>query len=67
MHLVAYLEEQSRAKTILLLDDIASELDAKHFGELISQIGNRPFFLTGHRIPEVFFEGRSVKTINFDT
>lgn len=52
---IEYIEACSKSRIVLLLDDIASELDAEHFSAIVDGFGERPFFLSGHRIPERFF------------
>lgn len=60
---IEYIEENSGSRIVLLLDDIASELDAEHFSSIVDDFGERPFFLSGHRIPERFFR-ETVKVID---
>jgi recombinational DNA repair ATPase RecF len=61
-----YIETTAGTRTLLLLDDSASELDAHHVLHFVEHMGERPFFLTGHRIPESFFDS-TVKTIDLSS
>ena len=48
---VEFLEKSMKSEAILLLDDIASELDESHLDHLFDAFSGRQFFLTGHHIP----------------
>ncbi len=47
-----YIEEHTKQNSIVLLDDMASELDQAHCIRFIESLWDRPFILTGHMIPE---------------
>jgi DNA replication and repair protein RecF len=49
---IEFLETASETKSLLLLDDITSELDEAHVQTLFGHFGDRPYILTGHTIPE---------------
>ena len=57
---ITFLESTSDTQTLLLLDDITSELDEAHVQKLFAHFGNRPYVLTGHTIPESLQRGDGV-------
>lgn len=60
---ISYIEFHSGCRAVLLLDDIASELDADHFAYITKSFGNRTFFMSGHRLPEHLFPVGEITTI----
>lgn len=52
---IGYIERNAGCRAVLLLDDIASELDSNHFSHIVQSFGDRMFFMSGHRLPEHFF------------
>lgn len=60
---IEYVEQHAGCRTVLLLDDIASELDANHFEYITHTFGDRTFFLSGHRLPEHFFAQEGIVTV----
>lgn len=49
--LIEFIEKSSKKETILLLDDLFSELDSEHIAFILSSIGNRQLFITTQNIP----------------
>lgn len=60
---IGYVERNAGCRAVLLLDDIASELDANHFSHIVQSFGDRMFFMSGHRLPEHFFSTGEITTI----
>lgn len=49
--LIEFIEQSSKKETILLLDDLFSELDSDHIESILSQAGNRQLFITAQNTP----------------
>lgn len=49
--LIEFIEQSSKKDTILLLDDLFSELDSEHIQSILNQAGNRQLFITTQNIP----------------
>ncbi len=62
---IGYVERHSGCRAVLLLDDIASELDASHFAHIARSFDGRTFFMSGHRLPERLFPAREIHTVQF--
>lgn len=60
---IGYVEQHAGCRAVLLLDDIASELDADHFAHIAQSFGDRTFLMSGHRLPEHLFSTGEITTI----
>lgn len=49
--LIEYIEKSSQKETILLLDDLFSELDHEHIASILKSSGDRQLFITAQNIP----------------
>ncbi|OIP54676.1 hypothetical protein AUK10_00480 [Candidatus Gracilibacteria bacterium CG2_30_37_12] len=49
--LIDFIEEVSQKETILLLDDLFSELDSEHIASILTYADNRQLFITAQNIP----------------
>lgn len=63
---IEYIEKLTGAKSVLLLDDMASELDSAHCVRFLQAFGDRPFILTGHMIPEEVLSFPGIKRMHLD-
>ncbi len=54
--LIEFIERSSKKETILLLDDLFSELDAEHITSLLLHAGNRQLFITTQNIPSFLID-----------
>lgn len=54
--LIEFIEQSSKKETILLLDDLFSELDAEHITSLLMRAGNRQLFITTQNIPSFLID-----------
>lgn len=54
--LVDFIEKTSGKNTLLLLDDLFSELDASHIESIIENSGNRQLFITTQNMPEFLYQ-----------
>lgn len=49
--LIDFIEQSSKKETILLLDDLFSELDSEHIESILNQAGKRQLFITTQNMP----------------
>ena len=64
--LAGYIEKITGGQIIFLLDDIAAELDEKHFDHILSRFSERSFIVAGHRIPQEFLVKLGSNTIQLN-
>ncbi|MDD5377289.1 MAG: DNA replication and repair protein RecF [Candidatus Gracilibacteria bacterium] len=50
--LIEFIEKSSKKETILLLDDLFSELDSEHIESLLKHAGSRQLFITAQNVPD---------------
>lgn len=54
--LIAFIEQSSQKETILLLDDLFSELDSEHIESILEKAWNRQLFITTQNIPSFLLD-----------
>lgn len=54
--LIDFIEQSSKKETILLLDDLFSELDSEHIESILEKAGNRQLFITTQNIPSFLLD-----------
>lgn len=53
---IEFIERSSKKETILLLDDLFSELDSEHIGHILSGVGGRQLFVTTQNAPDFLLD-----------
>lgn len=64
--LIKYIETSSKKETILLLDDLFSELDSDHITHLLSSVWNRQLFVTTQNMPNFLSNNRDFSFYEID-
>lgn len=54
--LIEFIEQSSKKETILLLDDLFSELDHEHIQSVLTHAGSRQLFITTQNIPNFLLD-----------
>ena len=54
--LINFIEQSSQKETILLLDDLFSELDSEHIESILEKAWNRQLFITTQNIPSFLLD-----------